>query len=45
MTVKEFDDFLKKAGTHSTILKAYGYIWDDSVGHCVQYLGGYCAGN
>ena len=44
MTVKEYDDFLKKAGSKGTVLPraAYGWIWNRQTQTCEQYVGGVC---
>ena len=44
MTVKEYDSFLKKAGSNATVLPraAYGWIWNRQTNRCEQYPGGVC---
>ena len=44
MTVKEYDDFLQKAGANWRVLspRAYGYIWNRQTQTCDLYPGGEC---
>ncbi|MFH0303078.1 hypothetical protein AAFX91_39195 [Bradyrhizobium sp. 31Argb] len=44
MTVKEFDEFLKKAGSDLRILRGewHNWIWDRNQQRCVEYSGGVC---